>query len=265
MNNQRGFNEVMIVNPYEPGSETKQGVNVMRFYAAPQNMAQNMGYYAAAPEAYGYYAAAPEAYGYYAETPESYGYYAQAPAAYGEVEPGYNEYEPMGYYAEPEPRGYPMGYYAEPEPRGYPMGYYAEPEPRGYSTGYYAEPEPMGYYAEPEPRGYPMGYYAEPEPMGYYAEATEMPGYAEYDPMQPGVAGYAEYPEGYGGYVREVQPRYNAGCPMPTNVNGFGEAEVLPGVLQGYVRPSSPNPTCNQFTPQAGQEPPPPDNFKPLW
>jgi len=150
----------------------------------------------------------------------------------------------MGHYGHNQP----MGYYAEPEP----MGYYAEPEPMGY----YAEPEPMGYYAEPEP----MGYYGEYEPVGYYGEAQEMPGYAEYDPTmaQPGMA---EYGGGYDGYVRETQPRYNAGCPMPTNVHGMGEAETF----QGYVRPSTVNPTCGQFTPQPGQEPQPPDNFKPLW
>lgn len=242
MNSNRGFNEVMIVNPYEPGSETNQGAKLMRFHAAPQSM----GYYG------GYYAEAPEMYGYYAATPAGYGYYGNLPDAYGEIEPGYAEYDPMGYYGEYEP----VGYFAEE----YPMGYYAEYDPMGY----YAEYEPMGYYGEYEPMGYyneyePMGYYNEYEPVGYYAEATEMPGYAEYDPMsmQPGMAEYGDY----SGYVRETRPRFNAGCPMPTNVNGLGEADVL----QGYVRPSTVNPTCNQFTPQPGQEPMPPDNFKPLW
>jgi len=140
-----------------------------------------------------------------------------------------------------------MGYYSEYEP----MGYYGEYEP----VGYYSEYEPVGYYGEYEP----VGYYNEYEPMGYYGEATEMPGYAEYDPgVQPGIA---DYREGYAGYVRETSPRFNAGCPMPTNVHGLGEGEVL----QGYVKPSTVNPTCGQFTPQPGQEPPPPDNFKPLW
>ncbi len=149
-----------------------------------------------------------------------------------------------------------MGYYAE-APDAY--GYYAEtPEAYGY---YAAAPAGYGYYANlPDSYGEyePMGYYGEYEPMGYYGEATEMPGYAEYDPTQAGMAGYGE---GYSGYVRETRPRYNPGCPMPTNVHGFGEAEVL----QGYVKPSTVNPTCGQFASQPGQEPPPPDNFKPLW
>ena len=46
------------------------------------------------------------------------------------------------------------------------MGYYGEPA--GY--GYYGEPSAMGYYGEPDPT---YGYYAEPE-MGYYGEAPEM-------------------------------------------------------------------------------------------
>jgi hypothetical protein len=96
--------------------------------------------------------------------------------------------------------------------------------------------------------------------MGHYGESQEMPGYAEYDPMamQPGMA---DYGAGYNGYVRETRPRFNPGCPMPTNVQGFGEAETF----QGYVKPSTVNPACGQFTPQPGQEAATPDNFKPLW
>jgi hypothetical protein len=88
MKHSHGFDEIMIVNPSEPGFNTNQGVRLMRFhYGEPPDM----GYYAQPPEAYGYYAESPETYGYYAEPAEPYGYYAESP-------------EPYGYYAEsPEP------------------------------------------------------------------------------------------------------------------------------------------------------------------
>lgn len=226
------------------------------------------GYYAEAPVDYGYYAEAPADYGYYAAPPGGYGYYAQAPVDYGyyaapsggygyyanlpeqvaEAEPGYNVSEPVGYVA----GGYPMGYYGDPY-----AGYYGEQDQVG-SYGYYGQP--AGYYAEaPEVDGY-EGY----GPVGYYAETPEMPGYPRYEPMAeayPDVAGYGAYGGGYSGYVRETEPPFNAGCPMPTNVHGLGEHDMF----EGYVKPSTVNPTCGQFTPQPGQEPPPPDTFKPLW
>ena len=242
MNSKRGFNEVMIVNPYEPGSEPNQGVKLMRFYNAPQPVGHYGGYYGEPAEMYSYYAAAPT----------GYGYYSNLSGYYGEIDPNYAEYEPAGYYGAYEP----VGYYSEYEPVSYygayePMAYYSEYEP----AGHYGEYGPMAYYSEYEP----TGYYGEHEPVAYYGESPEMPGYAEYDPgMQPGIA---DYGGGYAGYVREARPRYNAGCPMPTNVHGMGEAETI----QGYVRPSTVNPSCGQFTPQPGQEPQPPDNFKPLW
>jgi len=146
------------------------------------------------------------------------------------------------------------------------MGYYGDPY-----AGYYGEyGQPMGYYGN---YGQPMGYYAEaPEvegyggygPMGYYAETPEMPGYSRYEPMAeayPGVDGYGAYGQGYGGYVRETDPPFNPGCPMPTNVHGLGEQDVF----EGYVKPSTVNPMCGQFTPQPGQEAATPDTFKPLW
>src|SRR5215470_14538511 len=109
MKRNSGFDEVMIVNPYEPGSNANQGVRFMRFYAAPPGM----GYYAEPADHYGYYAEPADHYGYYAEAPAAYGYYAEAPAAYG-------------YYAEPADH---YGYYAAPAD-GY--GYYANsPEQYG--------------------------------------------------------------------------------------------------------------------------------------
>src|SRR4030095_11899934 len=112
MNANRGFDEVMIINPSEPNG----GGRFMRFhYAQPPEM----GYYAEQPEMYGW--GEPEMYGqyepvgYFAEEPylaedyplgevDPYGYYAEPPEMYG-------QYEPMGYYAE-EPylaEDYPLG------------------------------------------------------------------------------------------------------------------------------------------------------------
>jgi len=153
-------------------------------------------------------------------------------------------------------------------------GYYAEAPPM---EGYYAEAPPMeGYYAEAPPmegyNGYaPMGYYAEtPSAPGYaqYAETHEMPGYSQYEPLAENysdMGAYGAYGAGYGedysGYVREREPRYNAGCPMPTNVHGFGDVDMV----DGYVRPSTVNPTCGQFTPPPRRGAEVPDGFKPLW
>ena len=39
--------------------------------------------------------------------------------------------------------------------------------------------------------------------------------------------------------VRDVPPAFNAGCPLPTNVAGFGE----PTPLEGYVQPSEVSPS----------------------
>src|SRR5258708_6128891 len=101
MSKDRKFDEVMIVNPYDPANAAGEGARVMQFHYAQ-------------PPGYGYYAAA-----------APYGYYAQ-PIGYGA--PEYAQYEPMGGYAQPPGYGYyaanPYGYYAEaPE-----MGAWGEPE-----------------------------------------------------------------------------------------------------------------------------------------
>lgn len=106
----------------------------------------------------------------------------------------------------------------------------------------------MGHYAEEYPYG-PMG---EPQEPGYYGQVPEMVGYGEY-------AGYGE-PD-LTGYVRETEPTFNAGCPLPTNVPGFGEQENL----EAYIKPTTVNPNCPQFTPQPGPTPSVPETFKPLW
>jgi len=110
----------------------------------------------------------------------------------------------------------------------------------------------------------PMGYYAEAPDAPGYAETREMPGYGAYEPLAenyPGMAGYGAYGQEYSGYMRETEPAFNAGCPMPSNVHGFGETDGY----EGYVRPSTVNPMCGQITPQPGQEAAPPESFRPLW
>jgi hypothetical protein len=223
MKHNRGYDEVMIVNPYDPQS-TNQQTNLMTFHATPE-----MGYYAA-PTDYGYYADSPEMIGYYAAEPGAYGYYADPP-------------EMMGYYGDP----------------GY--GYYPQPES---TYGYYGEPA-MGYYGD---RFDPVGYYADELPMGWYADASDSSGYAD-DPLSnyPEGVGYYAQP-GMAGYVRQTDtPSYNPGCPIPTNVAGYGEHEQFSDVdpLSGYQRPKSVNASCEQFTPQPGVRDFVPETFKPLW
>jgi hypothetical protein len=147
------------------------------------------------------------------------------------------------------------------------MGYYAQaPEAAGvaawdgYGYGEYqpAGNEPVGYFAEEQP----VGYYGEDpnQTMGYYGETPEMVGYGEpeFAEENPGMAYYGE-PD-YSGYVRQTDGAFNAGCPIPTNVNGYDEGE-----FGGYARPATVNPSCDQMTAQPGSGPSPPDTFKPLW
>lgn len=223
------FDEVMIINPSEPN-----GGRVMRFYNGQPPAMGYYGYYAEPEYMYGQYDPGYGSVGYYAEDP-----YLSEQYPYGEVDP-----YAYGYYAEPE---YPYG---QVEPGYEPVGYYAAEDPYLAQEYPYGEVDPYGYYAEPE---YPYGEY---EPMEGYGQMPEMFGYDEYEPLQE------YYPEpGTAGYVREMSPSFNAGCPLPTNVSGFGEEESL----QGYIRPSTVNATCGQFNPQPGAEPPMPETFKPLW
>lgn len=235
MKHGQAFNEVMIVNPSDPRFGANQGVRLMQNYYYPY------GYYAEPPAGYGYFAEAPgyaydgrgEPYGYY-------GYYGQPPQemfgwgdpyGYAPVEPGYEQ---------------PMGYFAAEDPYGY-EGYYADDYP---PLEQYYEPEPMGYYAADEPY----------EPVGWYGEEPEMYGYGAEEPME-GYAGMGYYAApGMGRYERAMEPKFNARCACPTNVQGFGEEE-----FDGYVQPSTVNATCERFTPQPGSPAAEPETFKPLW
>jgi hypothetical protein len=229
MNQNRGFDEVMIVNPNDPRVRSSEGVRLMQYnYAEPPEM------------------------GYYAEPPEM-GYYGQPPE--------------MGYYAEPE-----MGYYAEPSE----MGYYAQPPGMGYygqfpEMGYYGG-QPVGYFADEPPLGYygedpPIGAYAEDPTMGYYGAMPEMVGYGE-DPLAEAYPDMGYYGEpDMSGYVRDTAPAFNPGCPLPTNVAGYGESDPYgeAELMAGYTRPNEVSPSCEQFTPQPGPTPSVPETFKPLW
>ncbi len=138
-----------------------------------------------------------------------------------------------------------MGYYGE-APEHY--GYYAEPD----HMGYYAEPaDHMGYYGE-APEHY--GYYAEPDHMGMYASVPEMVGYGD----DRAMGGYAA---DLSGYVRDAPPRFNAGCPLPTNLSGFGDI----GDVSGYTKPADVSPNCQQFTSPSPSQGSLPDTLRPLW
>ena len=239
MKHNRGYDEVMIVNPYDPQS-TNQQTNLMTFNPTPET-----GYYAGPADYYGYYAAGPEI---------SYdGYYGE-PAGYGAPYGYYADQSDVGWYAEPSE----VSYYGDP---GY--GYYPQPES---TYGYYGEPT-MGHYGD---QFEPVGYYADEWPMGWYADSSDMSGYADYEPPlsdYPAGVGYYAQP-GMAGYVRQTDtPSYNPGCPIPTNVAGYGEHEQFSDVdpLSGYQRPKSVNASCEQFTPQPGVRDFVPETFKPLW
>ena len=63
----------------------------------------------------------------------------------------------------------------------------------------------------------------------------EMVGYGQYEPLAEDYPGMAYYGEpDISGYVRDMAPTFNPGCPLPTNVAGFDESENL----AGYVRPT---------------------------
>jgi hypothetical protein len=100
------------------------------------------------------------------------------------------------------------------------------------------------------------------------ADSPDMAGYDDYQPLSD----YADEMGYYGdpameGYVRQTAPAFNPGCPIPTNVAGYGEGEQLAAdePFAGYQRPMTVNPSCGQFAPQPGVSDPMPETFRPLW
>ncbi len=246
MKRRRGYDEVMIVNPGPPGDGSEEGARLMQFGYGPYGL----GYYA---DPYGYYEAPP-------------GGYAAPPSGYAAPYAGYEA--PYGYYAEPQPGGWgsvpaqPGGEleYAEDDPFGYWGAGYGD-DGYGYGYGYGAnqlEADPYAYAEPYDPSG-GYGWYAEDD-MGEddfgedeFGEGEFGEGeFAEDDP----TAGY-----GYSGYVRGGQSPFNAGCPIPTNVAGFGEAETV----EGYGPPPRVGATCDRFTAQGGGPAEAPETFRPLW
>ncbi len=290
MKRQNQFDEVMIVNPSENGTNSDQRVRLMRFHNIyPPELGRF-----AEPNYYGYYAG-PQTYGYYGQ-PGPYGYPGEDPylsqdrisGEFGGPYGYYGETDPMvGYYGQVDPTLYGppepnYGYYGQSEPApGYYQanpgyGYYAQAPANaetwdgyGYGYGNYGPvPQPVGYFAEE----FPFGYYGEDlMPAGPYGQPPELVGYGEperqfaddYPPL--GYYGETEFaqPEfgNYDGYTREMSPSFNPGCPLPTNVNGLDGVDGF----SGYARPATVNPSCDQITPQSGSDPSAPDTFKPLW
>ena len=244
------FDEVMIVNPYDPSADGEgeklmfghYGWSGLGHYADPYT-------YAEAPwtqaDSYGY--ADPYAYG------DPYGY-----AGYGYADP----------YAYADPYyGYGYGY-ADPYGDAYPYGYAYEPEPSEFQdaeTADFAQDDPS-IYGVPDDAfdgygGYGCncggGGYGQGHAQGYGQETPPPDDFAQDD-----IGGYAD-PYGYGGYVAERPSRFNAGCPLPVNV-GIGEDESISG-YEGYVPTADVNASCSGF--QRGPASPAgvPDTFRPLW
>jgi len=220
----------------------------------------------------------------YAETPEMGYYGAPAPAFYGYDAPGpadyagyagyggYGGYNGYGGYAGYAPYGNPepVGYYAEETP----LGYYGD-DPYAHMQGYAGYGHP-GYghpgYGEPvegygHPYGNPYGNpYADPYGDPYsqsYGESCGEPEGMGGDEFSDDSNDYGE--QEMGGYVRDMPPAFNAGCPMPTNVGmgnvGMGDADTF----AGYVRPSDVSPSCREFTPASKSTATLPETLKPLW
>jgi hypothetical protein len=121
----------------------------------------------------------------------------------------------------------------------------------------------LGYYSE----DLPMGAYAEDPTMAYYGAMPEMVGYGE-EPLAEAYPDMGYYGEpDMSGYMRDTPPAFNPGCPLPTNVAGYGESGPYGEAEQmaGYTRPTEVSPSCGQFTPQPGPNPSVPETFKPLW
>jgi hypothetical protein len=269
MPRRRNFDEVMIVNPYDPssheGATTVNFFRPMRYppapgypppthvypppgapYPGPPMMAPPMyppqGFAPAPPAEFGYYG---EPVGYYAEAPE-YGYYGE-PADYALAEAPeygyYGEMEPVGYYAEtPELVGWGVG----EDPTG--MGCTCKTGERMQGYGDYSG---YGRYVpDGPPRSIPNvvaatnlnGYMGEsPE----YGEAYGEPEYGEPEYGEPEYGepeyGEAEYGEPGYGEAAYGQPEY-------------AEADYGEAAYDGYVAPADISPTCTSFTSPATKE-----------
>jgi hypothetical protein len=214
----RRFDEVMIVNPYDPSAP--EGARTMNFYRQPAGV----GYYGESPE-----------YGYYGE-PE----YGFAEADYGD----YGEMEPVGYYAEsPELVGWGVG--EDPTGMGCACG-------SGRTHGYGDYGDYGGYIADRPPRSIPnviaatnLNEYGEPE----YGESEY--GETDYGESDYGEAEYAG--AGYG-ETDYGEPEYGESDYGETDYgeSDFGAyvapADVSP-TCNNFTSPPAPTPVPDHFRP----------------
>jgi len=251
----RNFDEVMIVNPgpnpnrqWGPGNHAGERTMRFSYYGQPEHLYGYSGY--GDPQELGYYGH-PGVYGY--DVPGQVGY-----AGYGGYD-GYGGYAGYDGYA-----GYGgYGGCGEPETAGYfaeetPLSYYGE-DPQAHMNGYAGDPQG---YGDPQVYGNSYG-----SPYGDDVQgeefADDMQGYGQgYDSGD--VQGYDHYgacgEQEMSGYVRDLPPTFNAGCPMPTNT-GMGAAESL----EGYIRPNDVSPSCREFTPVSDSASALPETLRPLW
>jgi hypothetical protein len=226
----RAFDEVMIVNPYDPSTDGEGERLMFGHYGWP-----GFGYYA---DPYAY--AAPYAYA------DPYGY------ADGGYVNGYGYADPYA-YADPY-YGYGYGY---ADPYGY--AYAAAPaEFPDAPAADFAQDDPS-IYGVPDDAIDGYGGYGCNCGVGGYGQ-TDIPPADSF--AQDDINGYAD-PYGYGGYVAERPPRFNAGCPLPVNV-GIGDDESVNG-YEGYVPTADVNASCSGFRPGPASPADVPDTFRPLW
>jgi len=234
---ERGFDEVMIVNPQERAGQAR-GVRLMPYYDA--NYPEMGGYadpvgqepWSGYGEEYQVADAGEPEYGYCDGLDEA-GEYADPGYAYADADPNFLGQEPVGYVAQ-EPYAQPMGY-----------GYVAAPG-FGACTGQEPCPRCSGL-SDAELFGPAYGAYAQEDPR--------FSGYAD-DPI---LSGYSEDPA-VSGYTTDLPSRFNASFGIPGSVAGVDEAP-----LDGFVRPREVGPVVRDFTPAPESPNFVPETFKPLW
>jgi hypothetical protein len=244
---ERGFDEVMIVNPEERAGPAR-GVRLMPYYDA--NYPEMGGY--ADPVGEDPYAG----YGQGYVGPETYdrcdgaepGEWGAPEYGYAQADPGAMGYPSVGYVAQ-EPYAAPYGYVqADPRAMGYPSVGYAAQEPYAAPYGNAAPPAAFGCAGQaPCPR---CSGISDAELYGYSGED----GYAEEDER------YADEPA-MDGYAPDLPSRFNARFGIPGSLAG---PEPEPP-LEGFVKPREVGPIVRQFTPAPESPSTIPETFKPLW
>lgn len=233
---ERGFDEVMIVNPEERAGPAR-GVRLMPYYDANY------------PEMGGY--ADPVGEDPYA----GYGQEYLGPESYGSCDG-----------AEPGERGDPAYGYAQADPgaMGYPSVGYVAQEPYAASYGYAGVP--YGYAGAPTEADYAGA----PAAFGCVGQAPcprcsglsddQLYGYSAADGYAEEDSRYADGP-GVEGYTADLPPPFNARFGIPGTLAGPDQQPPL----EGFVKPREVGPIVRQFTPAPEQPSSLPETFKPLW